>query len=79
MRVVSLACIFLFVALVATAQQPAPAATTASPQLTTRTATTADIATPAAASKDVIIIPAGVPHWFKEVTNPFLYYVVKAR
>ncbi|MEP7365295.1 MAG: heme-binding protein [Acidobacteriota bacterium] len=28
---------------------------------------------------DVIIIPAGVPHWFKDVTNPFLYYVVKAR
>jgi uncharacterized protein GlcG (DUF336 family)/mannose-6-phosphate isomerase-like protein (cupin superfamily) len=28
---------------------------------------------------DVLIIPAGVPHWFKEVTNPFLYYVVKAR
>src|SRR6266853_834086 len=28
---------------------------------------------------DVIIIPASVPHWFKEVTNPFLYYVVKAR
>jgi len=28
---------------------------------------------------DVIIIPAGVPHWFKEVTSPFLYYVVKAR
>ena len=28
---------------------------------------------------DVIIIPAGVPHWFKKVTNPFLYYVVKAR
>jgi glc operon protein GlcG len=28
---------------------------------------------------DVIIVPAGVPHWFKEVTNPFLYYVVKAR
>ena len=28
---------------------------------------------------DVIIIPAGVPHWFQEVTNPFLYYVVKAR
>jgi quercetin dioxygenase-like cupin family protein len=27
----------------------------------------------------VIIIPAGVPHWFKEVTKPFLYYVVKAR
>jgi len=28
---------------------------------------------------DVIIVPAGVPHWFKEVSNPFLYYVVKAR
>jgi len=28
---------------------------------------------------DVFIIPAGVPHWFKEVTDPFLYYVVKAR
>ena len=28
---------------------------------------------------DVVIIPAGVPHWFKEVTNPFLYYVVKVR
>ncbi len=28
---------------------------------------------------DVIIVPAGVPHWFKKVSNPFLYYVVKAR
>jgi glc operon protein GlcG len=28
---------------------------------------------------DVFIVPAGVPHWFKEVSNPFLYYVVKAR
>lgn len=28
---------------------------------------------------DVIIVPAGVPHWFKDVSNPFLYYVVKAR
>ncbi len=28
---------------------------------------------------DVIIIPAGVPHWFKEVSAPFLYYVVKVR
>ncbi len=28
---------------------------------------------------DVIIVPAGVPHWLKEVTNPFLYYVVKVR
>jgi glc operon protein GlcG len=28
---------------------------------------------------DVIVVPARVPHWFKEVSNPFLYYVVKAR
>lgn len=26
---------------------------------------------------DVIIIPAGTPHWFKEVQGPVLYYVVK--
>jgi len=26
---------------------------------------------------DVIVIPNGVPHWFKEVRGPFLYYVVK--
>jgi len=26
-----------------------------------------------------MIIPSGVPHWFKEVQAPFLYYVVKAR
>ena len=31
------------------------------------------------AKGDVIIVPASVPHWFKEVSNPFLYYVVKAR
>ena len=31
------------------------------------------------AKGDVMVIPAGVPHWFKEVSNPFLYYVVKAR
>jgi glc operon protein GlcG len=28
---------------------------------------------------DVIIVPAGTPHWFKEVSAPFTYYVVKAR
>jgi glc operon protein GlcG len=28
---------------------------------------------------DVVIVPAGTPHWFKEVSSPFLYYVVKAR
>jgi quercetin dioxygenase-like cupin family protein len=26
---------------------------------------------------DVIVIPAGVPHWFEEVRGPLLYYVVK--
>ena len=26
---------------------------------------------------DVIIVPKGTPHWFKEVSTPFLYYVVK--
>jgi glc operon protein GlcG len=31
------------------------------------------------AKGDVIVVPAGTPHWFKEVSAPFLYYVVKAR
>ena len=31
------------------------------------------------AKGDVIIVPAGTPHWFKEVSKPFLYYVVKVR
>jgi mannose-6-phosphate isomerase-like protein (cupin superfamily) len=26
---------------------------------------------------DVVVVPNGVPHWFKEVASPFLYYVVK--
>lgn len=26
---------------------------------------------------DVVVVPAGTPHWFSEVTGPFLYYVVK--
>jgi len=26
---------------------------------------------------DVVVIPKGVPHWFKRVSNPFTYYVVK--
>ena len=26
---------------------------------------------------DVIIVPHGVPHWFKQVDAPLLYYVVK--
>jgi glc operon protein GlcG len=28
---------------------------------------------------DVIVVPAGTPHWFKEVQPPFLYYTVKVR
>jgi len=28
---------------------------------------------------DVVIIPNGIPHWFKKVSVPFLYYVVKVR
>jgi len=28
---------------------------------------------------DVIVVPAGLPHWFKEVQPPFLYYTVKVR
>lgn len=28
---------------------------------------------------DVVVIPNGTPHWFKSVTTPFLYYVVKVR
>jgi len=27
----------------------------------------------------VIVVPAGTPHQFKEVSSPFLYYVVKVR
>jgi mannose-6-phosphate isomerase-like protein (cupin superfamily) len=28
---------------------------------------------------DIIIVPRGTPHWFKEVSGPVLYYVVKVR
>jgi quercetin dioxygenase-like cupin family protein len=28
---------------------------------------------------DVIIVPKGTPHWFREVSGPVLYYVVKVR
>ncbi|MGH9580502.1 MAG: heme-binding protein [Terriglobales bacterium] len=31
------------------------------------------------AKGDVIVVPNGTPHWFKDVKAPFLYYVVKAR
>ena len=26
---------------------------------------------------DIIVIPTGVPHWYKDVKGPFMYYVVK--
>jgi len=29
------------------------------------------------AKGDVLVVPNGTPHWFKEVTGTFLYYVVK--
>ena len=28
---------------------------------------------------DVVVVPAGTPHWFKEVRGTFLVYVVKTR
>ena len=31
------------------------------------------------AKGDVIIVPHGVPHWFRQVDAPFTYYVVKVR
>jgi quercetin dioxygenase-like cupin family protein len=31
------------------------------------------------AKGDVIVVPAGTPHWFKEIKPPVLYYVVKVR
>jgi mannose-6-phosphate isomerase-like protein (cupin superfamily) len=31
------------------------------------------------AKGDVIIIPAGIPHWFKDVQGTFLYLVVKVQ
>lgn len=30
------------------------------------------------AKGDVIVVPAGTPHWFKDVPSPLTYYVVKA-
>lgn len=31
------------------------------------------------AKGDVIIVPAGTPHWFQDVHGPVLYYTVKVR
>src|SRR5262249_21909030 len=35
--------------------------------------------TRAIAKGDVIIVPNGTPHWFKDVPGPLTYYVVKVR
>jgi glc operon protein GlcG len=29
------------------------------------------------AKGDIVIVPNGVAHWFRDVTGPFLYYTVK--
>lgn len=39
----------------------------------------ADGETRTIAKGDVIVVPNGVPHWFKEVRGPLLYYTVKIR
>jgi len=31
------------------------------------------------AKGDVIVVPAGTPHWFKDVRGPLLYYTIKVR
>jgi len=28
---------------------------------------------------DFVVVPNGTPHWFKDVSKPFLYYVVKVQ
>ena len=28
---------------------------------------------------DIVIVPKGTPHWFKQIDGAFLYYVVKVR
>jgi mannose-6-phosphate isomerase-like protein (cupin superfamily) len=33
--------------------------------------------TRALARGDIVIVPSGVPHWFRDVQAPFLYYTVK--
>ncbi len=36
-------------------------------------------ATRALVKGDVIVVPAGTPHWFQQVNSPLTYYVVKVR
>jgi glc operon protein GlcG len=33
----------------------------------------------ALAPGDVLVVPAGTPHWFRDVPGPFVYFVVKPR
>ena len=44
-----------------------------------RGASIADGETRTLAKGDVIVIPAGTPHWFKDVRGPVLYYTIKVR
>ena len=44
-----------------------------------RGASIADGETRTLAKGDVIIVPAGTPHWFKDVRGPVLYYTIKVR
>ena len=39
----------------------------------------ADGETRTLAKGDVIIVPAGTPHWFKDIRGPVLYYTIKVR
>lgn len=44
-----------------------------------RGASIADGETRTLGKGDVIIVPAGTPHWFKDVRGPVLYYTIKVR
>lgn len=44
-----------------------------------RGASIADGETRTLAKGDVIVVPAGTPHWFKDVRGPVLYYTIKVR
>jgi uncharacterized protein GlcG (DUF336 family)/mannose-6-phosphate isomerase-like protein (cupin superfamily) len=36
-------------------------------------------ATQTLSAGDVVVVPSGVPHWFRAVTSPFTYFVVKTQ
>ena len=58
-----------------TGGHPVDAKTTAADE--TRAARLDGGTTRALAKGDIVIIPSGVPHWFRDVQAPFLYYTVK--